>query len=53
MTKLSNQSLNALKPAVKRPTYDRRAVTPGIVHFGIGAFHRAHQMAGWIGALQP
>nr|WP_244465680.1 mannitol dehydrogenase family protein [Devosia chinhatensis] len=24
------------------PTYDRSAVTPGIVHLGIGAFHRAH-----------
>jgi fructuronate reductase len=23
--------------------YDRSAVTPGIVHLGIGAFHRAHQ----------
>ena len=22
--------------------YDRSAVTPGIVHLGIGAFHRAH-----------
>jgi fructuronate reductase len=43
MTKLSNQSLSALKPAVKRPAYDRSAVKPGIVHFGIGAFHRAHQ----------
>jgi fructuronate reductase len=43
MTILSNQSLNALNTAVKRPTYDRSAVTPGIMHFGIGAFHRAHQ----------
>lgn len=25
------------------PAYDRPAVTPGIVHFGVGAFHRAHQ----------
>ncbi|WP_457590166.1 mannitol dehydrogenase family protein [Gordonia aurantiaca] len=25
------------------PAYDRDAVTPGIVHFGVGAFHRAHQ----------
>lgn len=24
------------------PTYDRAAVTPGIVHFGVGGFHRAH-----------
>jgi mannitol 2-dehydrogenase len=25
------------------PTYDRSAVTVGIVHFGVGGFHRAHQ----------
>ena len=25
------------------PTYDRSAVTTGIVHFGLGNFHRAHQ----------
>ncbi|GGC48441.1 mannitol 2-dehydrogenase [Brevibacterium sediminis] len=24
------------------PTYDRSAVSPGIVHFGVGGFHRAH-----------
>jgi mannitol 2-dehydrogenase len=25
------------------PTYDRSVVTPGIVHIGVGGFHRAHQ----------
>ncbi len=25
------------------PGYDRSAVTTGIVHFGVGGFHRAHQ----------
>src|ERR1700748_1839256 len=25
------------------PAYDRRMVTPGVVHFGVGGFHRAHQ----------
>lgn len=25
------------------PTYDRRSLTAGIVHFGVGGFHRAHQ----------
>jgi len=24
-------------------TYDRRTITPGIVHIGVGNFHRAHQ----------
>lgn len=28
---------------LKMPAYDRKAVTIGIVHFGPGAFHRAHQ----------
>jgi mannitol 2-dehydrogenase len=25
------------------PAYDRRRVTPGVVHVGVGGFHRAHQ----------
>ena len=25
------------------PTYDRSAITTGIVHMGVGGFHRAHQ----------
>lgn len=29
--------------ALVRPTYDRHAVRAGIVHLGLGAFHRAHQ----------
>ena len=28
---------------VARPTYDRSKVRGGIVHFGVGGFHRAHQ----------
>lgn len=44
MTKrLSNATLAGLPAAVARPRYDRAAMTPGIVHLGIGAFHRAHQ----------
>ena len=38
---LSNATLDQLK--VPRPTYDRAALTPGIVHIGVGNFHRAHQ----------
>jgi len=41
--RLNAASLARLPPAVARPRYDRRAITPGIVHLGIGAFHRAHQ----------
>src|SRR6202451_4932434 len=25
------------------PAYDRDLVTPGVVHIGVGGFHRAHQ----------
>ncbi|MDR1798272.1 MAG: hypothetical protein LBR19_00060, partial [Bifidobacteriaceae bacterium] len=43
MTQLANSALGQLNPQVAVPLYDRSAVTPGIVHFGVGAFHRAHQ----------
>jgi fructuronate reductase len=46
MTRLSTAALPAPLP------YDRAAVTPGIVHLGIGAFHRAH-MAVYIDDLLP
>src|SRR4051794_31701452 len=42
MTELSSRSLPSLT-AVAVPRYDRAEVTPGIVHFGVGGFHRAHQ----------
>ena len=32
-----------LPAEVQRPSYDRSALKPGVVHIGIGAFHRAHQ----------
>ena len=38
--KLSNSTLGGLPVAV--PSYDRAALTGGIVHFGLGNFHRAH-----------
>ncbi|ABG31114.1 mannitol dehydrogenase family protein [Roseobacter denitrificans] len=38
---LSNATLDRLR--VERPNYDRGALTPGIVHIGVGNFHRAHQ----------
>lgn len=41
--KLSNATLNDLPDTVSRPTYDRSRLTPGIVHIGLGNFHRAHQ----------
>lgn len=41
--RLSAATLDELPSNVARPRYDRNAVTPGIVHLGLGAFHRAHQ----------
>ncbi len=40
--RLSRASLNGLHPSVRRPRYDPAEVTPGIVHLGLGGFHRAH-----------
>jgi mannitol 2-dehydrogenase len=43
MTLLNTASLHSLDPSVAVPQYDRGAVRAGIVHLGVGAFHRAHQ----------
>ncbi len=41
--KLGDATLKDLSPQVARPSYDRARLTPGIVHIGLGNFHRAHQ----------
>jgi len=41
--RLSVPTLDRLPAEVAWPPYDPRDVTAGIVHLGIGAFHRAHQ----------
>jgi mannitol 2-dehydrogenase len=41
--KLSNATLGDLPEGIARPRYDRARLTPGIVHIGLGNFHRAHQ----------
>src|SRR5215203_3499937 len=41
--RLSLSALERLPAEVARPIYDMNAVRIGIVHLGIGAFHRAHQ----------
>jgi mannitol 2-dehydrogenase len=43
MTKLDRAHLADLDPNVEVPGYDRGRVTSGVVHFGVGGFHRAHQ----------
>ena len=42
MIKLNAANLKQLPANVARPGYDRAKVRPGIVHFGVGGFHRAH-----------
>ncbi|MAU98413.1 MAG: mannitol dehydrogenase [Fulvimarina sp.] len=41
--RLSLSTLSDLPDDIRRPAYDPTAVTAGIVHLGVGAFHRAHQ----------
>lgn len=41
--RLSAATAAHLPADVIRPAYDRAAQASGILHFGIGAFHRAHQ----------
>ena len=41
--KLSLKTLAALPAGVARPRYERDRLSPGILHFGVGNFHRAHQ----------
>ncbi|TIW35467.1 MAG: mannitol dehydrogenase family protein, partial [Mesorhizobium sp.] len=41
--KLSSSILAKLPPEVAGPKYDRAALKAGIVHFGVGNFHRSHQ----------
>ncbi len=43
MHTLSFSTLTDVAPAVARPRYDPARVDIGIVHLGIGAFHRAHE----------
>lgn len=41
--KLNNSTLTEL--SVDKPSYRRDEISVGIVHFGVGGFHRAHQAA--------
>lgn len=41
--RLSNATLPRVAPTIRSPGYDRAAITTGIVHLGVGAFHRCHQ----------
>ncbi|MPS68937.1 MAG: mannitol dehydrogenase family protein [Novosphingobium sp.] len=49
--RLCAETLGQVPASVARPAYDRAAVSAGVVHLGIGAFHRAHQAAVFEAAL--
>ncbi|MEN5176984.1 mannitol dehydrogenase family protein [Brevundimonas diminuta] len=52
MTRLDEAALTGLSDDVVRPGYDRTAARTGVVHLGIGAFHRAHQAVVFDDALK-
>lgn len=41
---LTERSLGQYGDQLVVPTYDRAALTPAVVHFSVGGFHRAHQL---------
>jgi len=41
--RLCDSTLGTLPVNIGRPAYDRSQLETGIVHFGVGAFHRSHQ----------
>ncbi len=45
LPRLTPASLSAMPADIQRPAYDRTVLVDGIVHLGLGAFHRAHQAA--------
>jgi fructuronate reductase len=49
--RLDEVTAQHLAEAVARPAYDRHAVKTGIVHLGLGAFHKAHQAMVYEAAL--
>ena len=43
LTRLSLANLASLPVGISVPAYGRAGLTPGIIHIGMGNFHRAHQ----------
>lgn len=41
--KLYQENLSSLSSQISCPTYDRKKLKTGIVHVGVGGFHRSHQ----------
>jgi mannitol 2-dehydrogenase len=42
-TPLTDNALAGLAHRAALPSYDRTRLSPGVVHIGVGGFHRAHQ----------
>ncbi|TIT18494.1 MAG: mannitol dehydrogenase family protein, partial [Mesorhizobium sp.] len=40
---LGPELISRLSSSVRKPSYDRAALVPGMAHIGVGAFHRCHQ----------
>ncbi len=43
MLPLNDRNLSSLPEDLPTPSYDRARLRTGIVHFGVGGFHRAHE----------
>ena len=41
--KLNSQNLSRIPSYIKTPGYKRKKIKAGIIHIGVGGFHRAHQ----------
>ncbi len=41
--RLSLETIENLPDTIRRPLYRREDISPGIMHIGVGNFHRAHQ----------
>lgn len=51
MDRLSLEALPSLPAHVARPSYDLASLEAGVVHLGVGAFHRGHQAVWFDDAL--
>lgn len=43
MGEVANRTLDQVDPRIVVPTYDRTRLSVGVMHLGVGGFHRAHQ----------
>ena len=43
ITQLNQQNIRSIAARLACPTYERNAVKAGIIHIGVGGFHRSHQ----------